>query len=88
VFAENPNRSLRRDWLLEVTARPDAAAFDPSINLRITRMRRKMEIDPAHPEAIRIVREVGYMFVPSKDSSRLRAQGARGGDGSLCALVP
>jgi DNA-binding response OmpR family regulator len=67
VFAENPNRPLMRDWLLEVTAHREAEAFDRAIDLRITRLRRKVEIDPAHPEAIRTVRGVGYMFVPPKD---------------------
>ena len=67
IFAENPNRPLMRDWLLEVTAHRDAEAFDRSIDLRITRLRRKIEVDPAHPEAIRTVRGVGYMFVPPKD---------------------
>jgi DNA-binding response OmpR family regulator len=67
VFAENPNRPLMRDWLLEVTAHRETEAFDRSIDLRITRLRRKIEIDPAHPEAIRTVRGVGYMFVPPKD---------------------
>ena len=42
-------------------------AFDRAIDLRITRLRRKIERDPAHPEAIRTVRGVGYMFVPPKD---------------------
>jgi two-component system phosphate regulon response regulator OmpR len=64
VFAENPNRPLMRDWLLEVTAHRDMGAFDRAIDLRITRLRRKIEIDPGHPEAIRTVRGVGYMFVP------------------------
>jgi len=67
VFAENPNRPLMRDWLLEVTAHREADAFDRAIDLRITRLRRKVEIDPAHPDAIRTVRGVGYMFVPPKD---------------------
>jgi DNA-binding response OmpR family regulator len=67
IFAENPNRPLMRDWLLEVTAHREADAFDRAIDLRITRLRRKVEIDPAHPEAIRTVRGVGYMFVPPKD---------------------
>ena len=43
---------------------PDA--FDRAIDLRITRLRRKVEADAAHPEAIRTVRGVGYMFVPPK----------------------
>jgi two-component system phosphate regulon response regulator OmpR len=67
IFAENPNRPLMRDWLLEVTAHREAEVFDRAIDLRITRLRRKVEPDPAHPEAIRTVRGVGYMFVPSKD---------------------
>jgi DNA-binding response OmpR family regulator len=67
VFAENPNRPLSRDWLLEVTAHREMEAFDRAIDLRITRLRRKIETDPAHPVAIRTVRGVGYMFVPPKD---------------------
>jgi two-component system phosphate regulon response regulator OmpR len=67
IFVENPNRPLMRDWLLEVTAHREADAFDRAIDLRITRLRRKVEIDPAHPEAIRTVRGVGYMFVPPKN---------------------
>jgi DNA-binding response OmpR family regulator len=67
VFAENPNRPLNRDWLLEVTAHREVDAFDRAIDLRITRLRRKVETDPAHPDAIRTVRGVGYMFVPPKD---------------------
>jgi DNA-binding response OmpR family regulator len=67
VFAENPNRPLQRDWLLEVTAHRGMEAFDRAIDLRITRLRRKIEADPAHPDAIRTVRGVGYMFVPSTD---------------------
>jgi DNA-binding response OmpR family regulator len=41
--------------------------FDRAMDLRITRIRRKVEKDPAHPEAIRTVRGVGYMFVPPRD---------------------
>ena len=67
IFAENPNRPLMRDWLLDVTAHREPDAFDRAIDLRITRLRRKVEVDPAHPEAIRTVRGVGYMFVPPKD---------------------
>jgi DNA-binding response OmpR family regulator len=67
VLAQNPNRPLQRDWLLEVTAHREAEAFDRAIDLRITRLRRKIEPDPTHPDAIRTVRGVGYMFVPPKD---------------------
>ena len=67
LFAENPNRPLQRDWLLESAAHREMEAFDRAIDLRITRLRKKIELDPAHPDAIRTVRGVGYMFVPPKD---------------------
>ena len=67
LFAENPNRPLQRDWLLESAAHREMEAFDRAIDLRITRIRKKIEADPAHPNAIRTVRGVGYMFVPPKD---------------------
>jgi DNA-binding response OmpR family regulator len=54
----------QRDWLLEVTAHREMEAFDRAIDLRITRLRRTIEPDPTHPDAIRTVRGVGYMFVP------------------------
>ena len=66
LFAENPNRPLQRDWLLEATSHREAEAFDRAIDLRITRLRRKIEVDPTHPDAIGTVRGVGYMFVPRK----------------------
>jgi DNA-binding response OmpR family regulator len=67
LFAENPNRPLHRDWLLETTAHREAEPLDRAIDLRVTRLRRKIEVDPAHPDAIRAVRGVGYVFVPPKD---------------------
>jgi two-component system phosphate regulon response regulator OmpR len=67
LFAENPNRPLQRDWLLESAAHREMEAFDRAIDLRVTRLRKKIEVDPSHPDAIRTVRGVGYMFVPPKD---------------------
>jgi len=67
VLAENPNRPLERAWLMEVTSHRELDSFDRAIDQRMTRLRRKIEHDPAHPDAIRTVRGVGYMFVPPKD---------------------
>jgi two-component system phosphate regulon response regulator OmpR len=67
LFAENPNRPLQRDWLLESAAHREMEAFDRAIDLRVTRLRKKIEVDPSHPDAIRTVRGVGYMFVPPKN---------------------
>ncbi len=64
IFAENPNRPLSRDWLLETTSHRSRDPFDRAIDLRITRIRRKIEPDASKPTVIRTVRGVGYMFVP------------------------
>ena len=64
TFAENPNRPLSRDWLLETTSHRSRDPFDRAIDLRITRIRRKIEPAPNKPTVIRTVRGTGYMFVP------------------------
>lgn len=66
AFAENPNRVLSRDRLLDLAHRSDRDPFDRSIDIRVTRLRRKVEDDPAKPAVIRTVRGIGYMFVPAK----------------------
>ena len=67
LFAENPNRPLSRDWLLETTSHREMEAFDRAIDIRILRIRRKVEVDPSRPTSIRTVRSAGYMFVPPDD---------------------
>lgn len=64
VFAEHPNRVLSRDQLLSLTRNRDWEPFDRSIDIRIARLRRKIEPDPDHPQLIKTVRGVGYMYVP------------------------
>jgi two-component system phosphate regulon response regulator OmpR len=65
IFLENPNRALHRDWLLERCAGDEEPeAFDRAIDLRIMRLRRKVERYPARPMALRTVRGVGYLFDP------------------------
>jgi DNA-binding response OmpR family regulator len=63
VFIENANRVLSRDQLLTLTRNREWEPFDRSIDIRIARLRRKIEADPAKPAAIRTVRGAGYMFV-------------------------
>lgn len=65
VFVERPNRPLSRDQLLNLTQNRDWNPFDRSIDIRITRLRRKLEPDPEQPQLIRTVRGVGYMYVPA-----------------------
>jgi two-component system phosphate regulon response regulator OmpR len=68
LFVENPNRALHRDWLLERTAGEDEPeAFDRAIDLRVMRLRRKVERHPGRPMALRTVRGVGYLFDPEAE---------------------
>jgi DNA-binding response OmpR family regulator len=64
AFAENPKRVLTRERLLDLAQARDSEAFDRAIDVRITRIRRKIEPDPAHPRVIKTVRGAGYVFSP------------------------
>ena len=65
VFLANPNRVLSRDQLLMRTRNREWEPFDRSIDIRIGRLRRKVEPDPkGEPTCIRTVRNAGYMYVP------------------------
>jgi two-component system OmpR family response regulator len=69
VFLERPNQVLNRDQLLTLTRNREWEPFDRSIDIRIARVRRKIEADPERPQAIRTVRGTGYMYVPTRDAS-------------------
>ncbi|MCB8836737.1 response regulator [Aurantimonas sp. VKM B-3413] len=64
AFAENPRRVLTRERLLDLASARDSDPFDRAIDVRITRIRKKVEPDPAHPTVIRTVRGAGYLFSP------------------------
>ncbi|MCH8505498.1 MAG: response regulator [Ectothiorhodospiraceae bacterium] len=65
VFATRPNRVLSRDQILNLTQNRDWDPFDRSVDIRVARLRRKVEDDPDHPCLIQTVRGVGYMYVPA-----------------------
>ena len=69
VFVEHPNRVLSRDDLIERLKGYERSAFDRSIDVRVTRLRRRIEADPAHPAYIRTVRGEGYLFNPQGESA-------------------
>jgi two-component system, OmpR family, response regulator len=69
VFAANPKRVLSRERLLELANARDAEAFDRAVDLRIMRIRRKIEIDPTKPSVIRTIRGGGYLFSPAGDKA-------------------
>ena len=64
ALAEHPNRTLSRERILNLSRR-DWEPFDRSVDLRVMRVRRKIEPDPAHPRYIRTIRNEGYIFIPS-----------------------
>jgi two-component system phosphate regulon response regulator OmpR len=64
ALAEHPNRALSRERILNLNQQRDWDPFDRSVDLRIMRLRKKIEPDPAHPRFIRTVRNEGYIFVP------------------------
>jgi DNA-binding response OmpR family regulator len=55
---------LTREQLLDLAHPHGEEAFDRSIDVRIARIRRKLEKDPANPQIIRTVRGAGYVFDP------------------------
>lgn len=62
VFAENRGRTLNRDQLLELAHDRGWDPFDRSIDIRISRLRKKIEPDPSKPEIIKTIRGVGYLY--------------------------
>jgi two-component system phosphate regulon response regulator OmpR len=67
VFTEHPNKVLTRDQILNLTRNRDWEPFDRSIDIRIARLRRKVETNPEEPQAIRTIRGAGYMFIPARE---------------------
>jgi DNA-binding response OmpR family regulator len=65
LFARHPNRPLNRDQIMEQAHNRGWDVFDRSIDLRIMRLRRKVERNPDKPEVLKTVRNVGYVFVPA-----------------------
>ena len=67
AFAERPQRVLTRNQLLDLARGRDATPFDRSIDVQVSRIRRKIEADPRSPSMIVTVRGDGYMFTPEVD---------------------
>ena len=65
LFARHPNRPLNRDQIMEQAHNRGWDVFDRSIDLRVMRLRRKVERNPDKPEIIKTVRNVGYVYVPA-----------------------
>jgi DNA-binding response OmpR family regulator len=64
VLLEHPDRVLSRDALVELLKGYERSPFDRMVDVRVTRLRRKIEADPAHPVYLRTVWGEGYLFSP------------------------
>ena len=64
TFITHAKRVLTRDQLLEMAHHQRWDPYDRSIDIRITRLRKKIEVDPSKPRVLRTVRGEGYMLVP------------------------
>ena len=69
VFVDHPNRVLSRDFIMERLGGNDRDPFDRSIDVRVTRLRHKIEEDSAKPHYIRTVWGIGYQFTPEEASA-------------------
>ena len=64
VLVARPNRPMSRDQLLQLTQNRDWDPTDRSLDIRVARLRAKIEADPENPRLIRTVRGIGYRYVP------------------------
>ncbi|WP_295390728.1 response regulator [uncultured Thiodictyon sp.] len=64
AFIERPNRVLSRDLLLDLLKGYERDPYDRTVDIRVARLRRKIEPDPANPVYVRTVRGAGYLFNP------------------------
>jgi len=67
VLAERPGRVLSRDVLLDLLKGYEREPYDRTVDLRVARLRRKIEPDPSSPVFVRTVRGEGYLFNPRGD---------------------
>lgn len=62
TFVQQPQRVLDREHLLQITKNSDLNPFDRRIDVQISRLRQKIEIDAKKPVLIKTIRNGGYMF--------------------------
>lgn len=68
TFLEHPNQVLSRDDLLDLGER-DSIAFDRSIDSQVSRLRKKLEDDPRHPNLLKTIWGNGYLFAGRVEST-------------------
>ena len=67
AFANHPNRVLTREQLLDFSHRRGNDPFDRSIDVRVNRLRQKIEPQPDRPRTIKTAHGAGYIFIPASE---------------------
>ncbi len=62
VFITNPDRTLKRDQIIEALGGVEMTPFDRSVDVRVARLRAKIEANPAEPKHLKTVWGKGYLF--------------------------
>lgn len=70
VFVDHPRQPLSRDRLMQLARGRELDVFDRSIDVQVSRLRRLIEADPAHPRYLQTMWGFGYVFVPDGETSK------------------
>lgn len=70
VFIDHPRQPLSRDRLMQLARGRELDVFDRSIDVQVSRLRRLIEIDPAHPRYLQTMWGFGYVFIPDGEPSK------------------
>jgi two-component system phosphate regulon response regulator OmpR len=68
VFIDHPRQPLSRDRLMQLARGRELDVFDRSIDVQVSRLRRLIEADPAHPRYLQTMWGFGYVFVPDGET--------------------
>ena len=69
AFARHPKKPLSRDKLMEIARGREYEAFDRSLDVQVSRLRKMIEPDPSKPRFLQTVWGVGYVFIPDGGQS-------------------
>lgn len=69
VFTEHPRQPLSRDRLMQLARGRELDVFDRSIDVQVSRLRRIVEPDPAHPRYLQTMWGFGYVFIPDGEAA-------------------
>ncbi len=69
VFTEHPRQPLSRDRLMQLARGRELDVFDRSIDVQVSRLRRLIEPDPAHPRYLQTMWGFGYVFIPDGEAT-------------------